>query len=275
MRKPTVIFICCVCMFWSTGVTPSIALEKPDTFKTSHFSLGIGWEVLNYSEHEPDSHLDSEANVSNWTIGLDAFKQWAHIFCRLKGIIPVLRGDDSEKWRVSDILTQQNTLKYAWTRIDAVVGYRLNSYINPYLGLRWSDSEQKRSEFVVLGTPIEDRSTEDVTAWFITFGIRGEVLLKPRWCVSYSGSYFEPVYSKVENSSIPGWEVANTDGHAFEFEGQAAYAYTETISIVFTLYGGKMHWKGSDWVPISGTLVKWPENDTRYFGGMLTIRWLF
>jgi hypothetical protein len=275
MKKPTVIFICCVCMSWSTAVIPSFALEKPDTFKTSHLSLGVGWEVLNYSEHEPDSHLDSDANVSNRTLGLDAFKQRSYIFCRLKGIIPVHRGDDSEKWRVSDILTQQNTLKYGWTRIDAIVGYPLNSYINPYMGLRWSDSAQKRSEFVVLGTPIEGRSTEDVTAWFITFGIRGDIPFKPRWRLSYSGSFFVPVHSEVENSSLPGWEVTDTDGHAFEFEGRAVYAYTGSISFVFKLYGGTMHWNGSDWIPFSGTRVKWPENDTRYFGGMLSIRWLF
>jgi hypothetical protein len=275
MRKPTVTFICCVCMFWYTAVPSSFALEKPDHFKTNRFSLGIGWEVLNYSEHEPDSHLDSDADVSNWTLGLDVFKQWTHIFCGLTSVIPVHRGLDSEKWRVSDILTQQNALKYGWTRIDAVVGYRLNSYINPYMGLRWSDSEQKRSAFVVLGTPIEGRSTEDVTAWFITFGIRGDIPLKSRWRLSYSGSYFEPVHSEVENTSLPGWEATDTDGHAFEFKGQAAYTYTDSMSFVFTLYGGQVHWNGSDWVPISGTLVKWPENDTRYFGGMLMIRWLF
>lgn len=275
MRKPTVIFICCVCMFWSTAVIPSLAVEKPNTFKTTHFSIGIGWETLNYREYEAGSHLDSEANVSNWTLGLDAFKQWKHIFCGFTGILPVHRVDNTEDWHVSDVLTQHNTLEYGWTRIDAFAGYRLNPFINPYVGLRWSETKQERTEFVVLGTPVGGSATEDVSAWFIILGIRGDLILKPRWRLSYSASYFEPVHSEVENSGLPSWAVKNTNGYAFEFGGRATYAYNDSISFVFALYGGQMHWKGSDWAPFSGNLVKWPENDTRYFGGMLKIRWLF
>ena len=262
-------------MFWSGIFTSSFASEKADTSKTSHFSVGIGWEVLNYSENEPDTRLDSEAKVSNWTIDLDAFKRWTHIFCGFKGIIPVHRVDDSEEWRVSDILTQQNSFEYGWTRLDAFLGYRLKPFFNPYIGLRWSDSEQERTGFVVLGTPVEGSATEEVTSWFISLGIRGDILLNPRWRLSYFGSYFEPISSAVENSDLPGWEVTDTDGYMFEFEGQVQYTYTESISLVFTLYGGQMHWKGSEWAPFSGRLVKWPENDTQYFGGMLKIRLLF
>lgn len=275
MSRLARIFIYCVCMSWSTAVIPSFALEKPDAFKTSHFSVGIGWEILNYSEHEADTHLDSEANVFNWTIELDAFKQWTHVFCGFKGITPVHRGDDTEKWRVSDILTQQNALEYGWTRIDAYAGYPLHPFINPFIGLRWSKEEQERTGFIVMGTPVGDSVSEDVTAWFISLGIRGELFLKPKWRLSYSGSYFEPIYSEVKNSNLPGFDVSNANGYAYEFEGQAAYTYTDSLSFVFILYGGQMHWKGSDWVPISGSFVKWPENDTRYFSGMLNIRWQF
>jgi len=275
MKKLLLTFICCVYMFWNAASIPSFASEKPETPKTGHFSVGIGWEILNYSEHEPDTSLDSVAEVSSWTVGLDAFKQWTNIFCGFKGIIPVHRVDDSEEWRVSDILTQQNSLEYGWTRIDAFLGYRLKPFFNPYIGIRWSESEQERTGFVVLGTPVEGSATEEVTAWFINLGIRGDILLNPLWRLYYSGSYFEAISSKVENTNLPEWKVTDTDGYAFEFEGRAEYACTENISVVFTLYGGQMHWKGSDWAPISGNLVKWPENDTLYFGSMLNIRWLF
>jgi hypothetical protein len=266
------------CFFYIACIAVSIhsfASEKPDTSKASHFSIGIGWETLNYREHEADTRLDSEADVSNWTIGLDAFKQWTHVFCGLKGIIPVHRIDDSEEWRVSDILTQQNSLEYGWTRIDAYLGYPLNSFFNPFLGLRWSEANQDRTGFVFLGTPVEGSATEEVTAWFLIFGIRGDILLIPRLSLSYVGSYFEPISSEVENSNLPGWEVTDTDGYTFEFEGQAEYTYTESISIVFTLYGGKMHWNGSDWTPYASRFIKWPENDTRYLGCMLNVRWSF
>jgi hypothetical protein len=272
LRNTIFCFFYIVCIAVSI---PSFASGKPDTSKASHFSIGIGWETLNYREHEADTQLDSESDVFNWTIGLDAFKRWTHIFCGLKGVIPVHHVDDSEEWRVSDILTQQNSLEYGWTRIDAFLGYRLKPFLNPYIGLRWSESKQERTRFVVLGTPVEGSATEEVTAWFITLGIRGDILLTSRWRLSYSGSYFEPISSEVENSNLPVWEVTDTDGYTLEFEGRAEYAYTETISLIFTLYGGQMHWKGSEWAPISGKFVKWPENDTQYFGGILNIRWLF
>ena len=275
MRRLARTFMCCVCLFWCALILPSFAAENPDTIGTSHFSVGIGWEILNYSEHEPDSHLDSKANVSNWTLGLDAFKQWTHIFCGFSGIIPIHRVDNEEDWRVSDIPTQQNALEYGWTRIDVFAGYRLNPFINPYMGLRWSETKQERTGFVVTGKPVGGSATEDVTAWFMVLGIRGDLLLKPRWRLSYSGSYFEPISSKVENTGLPGWEVTNTDGYAFEFEGRTAYAYTDRLSFVFTLYGGQMHWKGSEWAPYANRSIKWPENDTRYLGGMLNVRWSF
>jgi hypothetical protein len=268
-------FICCVCIFWSATAICTLASEKPDAAKTSHFSVGIGWESLKYSEHDSDTHLDSEAKVSNWTIGLDGFKQWTHIFCGFKSIIPVHRMDDSEEWRVSDILTQQNSLEYGWTRLDAFLGYRIKPSFNPYIGLRWSNSEQERTKFVFFGIPVAGSATEEVTSWFISFGVKGDILLSPRLTLSYFGSYFESISSEVTNSNLPGWEVTDIKGYTFEFEAQAKYSYTESISFVFTLYGGKMHWNGSDWKLYASRSIKWPENETRYLGSMLNVRWSF
>lgn len=254
---------------------PSIASEKVETSKTGHLFVGIGWEALNYSEHEPANRLDSEADVSNWVIGLGAFKEWTNIFCDFKGIIPINRIDDSEEWRVSDMLTQQNSLEYGWTRIDVLLGYKLKPFFNPYVGIRWSESEQERTEFVVLGTPIAGSATEEVVSWFISLGIKGDILLIHRWHLSYFGSYFEPISSEVDNNNLPGWEVRNTEGYAFEFEGRAEYSCTESVALIFTLYGGKMHWNGSDWASYGNRSIKWPENDTHYFGCMLNMRWSF
>ena len=265
-------FVYIICI---VAPVPSIASEKVETYKTGHFSVGIGWEALNYSEHEPANRLDSEADVSNWIIGFDAFKQWTNIFCGFKGIIPVHLIDGSEEWRASGILTQQNSLEYGWTRLDAFLGYKLRPFFNPYIGLRWSDAEQERTRFVVLGTPVEGSATEEVTAWFINLGIRGDILLNSKWRLYYSGSYFEPISSEVENSNLPGWEVADTSGYIFEFEGQVEYTYSESIVFVFTLYGGKMHWNGSDWASYENRSIKWPENDTQYIGCMLNVRWSF
>ena len=266
------------CLFYVACILapiPSNASEKFETSKRGYFSVGIGWETLNYSEHEPDNRLDSKADVSNWIIGLVAFKEWTNIFCELKGIIPAKRIDDSEEWRTSDILTQQNSLEYGWTRIDALLGYKLKPFFNPYVGIRWSGSEQERTEFVYLGTPVAGSATEEVSSWFISLGIKGDILLSHRLTLSYFGSYFEPISSEVDNNNLPGWEVRDTEGYTFEFEGRAEYSYTEIIAFVFTLYGGNMHWNGSDWVSYENRSIKWPENDTRYLGCMLNVKWSF
>jgi hypothetical protein len=216
-----------------TTAPPSFAFEELGKGATSHISIGMGWETLNYMEHEPDTHLDSEADVSNWTVGFDALKRWEYIFCGIKGIIPVYLNDDREDWSLSGILAQQNSLEYGWSRIDAYLGYPLTSFFNPYIGLRWSEAKQDRTGFVSLGIPAEGSVTETITAWFFTLGATGDVLLNPQWSLSYSGSYFEPISSDVTNSGLPGWDVSGSDGYTFEFESQIEYIYTSRVSFAF------------------------------------------
>lgn len=267
--------ICCLWFFGSAAASPSLAFEKSETPKTGHVSVGVGWEILNYREHEPDERLESEADASNWVIDFDASKQWGYIFTGLKGIVPVHRNEDIEKWRISDVFFQENSFKYGWTRFDGFLGYELKPFLNPFFGLRWSESKQERAGFVVAGSPIQGSATEEVTAWFASLGVMGNIPIRPRWRLSYSGSYFIPISSEVENSNLPGWEVTDTGGYTFEFDGRMEYAYTESISVSLGLYGGKMHWDGSEWTSFGDRLVKWPENDTRYFGGMVNIEWDF
>jgi len=275
VRKLRNTFYCIFCFVCIAAPIPSIASEKPGKGVTSHISIGIGWETLNYREHESDTRFDSEADVFNWTVGFDALKRWEYIFCGIKGIIPVHLNNDREDWIVSGILTQQNSLEYGWKRIDTYLGYPLNFFFNPFLGLRWSEANQDRTDFVFLGTPVEGEVTETITSWFFTLGVTGNVLLNPRWRLSYSGSYFEPISSDVTNSGLPGWDVSGTDGYTFEIESQIEYIYTPRVSFAFMLYGGKIHWNGSDWKPYASGVVKWPENDTRYLGCMLNVRWSF
>jgi hypothetical protein len=263
------------CMVFIAASTPSAASEEPAKGLKSHISIGMGWETLNYREYEPDTHLDSEADVSNWAVGFNALKRWEYIFCEIKGIVPIDRNDDHEDWSVSGILAQQNSLEYGWSRIDTYLGYPFTPLLNTYIGLRWSEAKQDRMDFFSFGAPVEGSVTETVTAWFLALGLTGNVVLNPRWRLSYSGSYFEPISLEVKNSGLPGWEVSDAEGYTYEFEGQAEYAVTQSISAALILYGGRTHWSGSDWTLNAGKFVKWPENDTRYFGGMVNLRWLF
>ena len=275
MRKLWHTFFYCFFIVSVATVIPSFASEELGKGITSHISIGMGWETLNYREHEPDTNLDSEADVSNWTFGFNALKRWEHLFCGIKGTIPVYLNDDREDWSLSGVLVQQNSLEYGWSRIDAYLGYPLSPFLNPYIGLRWSEAKQDRTGFIFLGTPLDGSVTETITAWFFTLGATGNVLLNPQWRLSYSGSYFEPISSDVTNSGLPGWDVSGIDGYTFEFESQIEYIYTSRVSFAFMLYGGKIHWNGSDWIPYASRLVKWPENDTRYLGCMLNMRWSF
>jgi hypothetical protein len=275
VRKLWQTFFYCFFIFSAATATPSVASEELGKGVTSHLSLGMGWETLNYREHEPDTRLDSEADVSNWTIGFDALKRWEYFFCGIKGIIPVYLNDDQEDWSVSGIFAQQNALEYGWSRIDAYLGYPLNPLFNPHMGFRWSEANQDRTGFGLLGTPAEGSVTETITAWFFTLGATGNVLMNPRWRLYYSGSYFVPISSEVTNSGLPGWDVSDTDGYTFNFETQIEYIYTSRVSFAVMLYGGKIHWNGSDWTAYAGKFAKWPENDTRYLGCMLNMKWSF
>lgn len=255
-------------------IHPPVSAEN-EKGVASHIAIGIGSEQLSYKENVPDINLKSSATVHNWTLGFEGLKRLEHVFCGINGIIPAYRVDDNEKWIVSGTLNQTNSLQYGWTRIDAFLGWPLTPFFNPYLGLRWAEATQKRSDFVVLGTPVSGSAAETIMARFLMLGINGNVSLAPCWNLTYLISYFDPFYSKVTNSALPGWETSGKGGYTIEFKGKAEYLYTRRLSIVFLLYGGRMQWKGSDWESYGAGSVKWPENVTRYLGGMLNISWKF
>lgn len=264
-------------LFFSTSllISPSPVLADNKEGIASNFKVGIGWEQLIYEENEPDRNLTSSATVNNWTLGFDGLKRWKHIFFGIKGILPVDLDNNQEEWAISGIINQTNSLEYGWTRIDPYLGYPINPFINPYIGLRWSEAKQERSDFIVSGIPVAGNVTETVRSKFIMLGIRGKFNLDPQWKIAYDIEYFSPIQLKVTNSQLPGWEATDKSGYTYEFKGEVEYFCTKTLSFAFQFYGGRMKWSGSDWQMYVGRLVKWPENDTRYLGGMLNICWVF
>lgn len=220
-------------------------------------------------------NLDSEANLSNLTFGFHGLKHWEYVFCGIKGIIPVYRDPDNEKWFVSGTLNQTNSLKYGWTRAEAYLGCPLNPFLNPYVGLRWSESRQDRTGFIVSGTPVGGSATETILSQFFMIGARGDICLNRQWNITYSISYFDPIYSKITNSALPGWKVSNAGGYAYEAQVEADCSFTPKWFLSFLLYGGQVYWNGSDRQVYADGTVKWPENDTRYLGGMLSLGWVF
>ena len=237
----------------------------------SKLAIDIGWERLKYEEHEPDTGLDSHARMNNIVVGIEGLKRWRYVFSGIKFSTPVFLEDGQETWASSGVTIQTDRLEYGWTRLDGYAGYPFMNGLNPYGGVRWSDSTQDRSDFVVSGTPVTLTARERVKSLSLLLGIRGNGNITPRWKWNYRMEYFSPVDVKVTNSALPGFKVTDSDGYTLELKGGAEYSYNKALSFGFFLYGGRMHWEGSGWLPFSGGTAKWPENNTDYIGGILTI----
>ena len=241
----------------------------------NQISLQLGWEGLKYEEHEPDTGLDSKAEVNNLVLGIEALKRWEHFFCGAKAVFPVLLGDDREEVTRSGASYQTDTLEIRWIRIDGFLGYPLRPWFNPYAGLRWSEFRQERTNFEVAGTTVDLRSVEKVKSWSLLLGVRGVGKIAPRLDWKYHMEFLVPLDVKVTNSALAGFEVSDSDGHAFDLKTGIDYSYTDSILFGFILYGGWVHWEGSGWKPFDGGLAKWPENDTYYLGAGLNVSYKF
>jgi len=241
----------------------------------SRLSVGVGWESLCYKECAVDMGVASNAHVNNTIADIEGLKRWKSLFSGIKAIIPVLQEKGNEKWTDSSKTLQNNTLEYGWTRLDGYMGYPLNYFVNPYGGLRWSETKQERKDFILLGSPTVDTAIEKVKSWSLLLGIRGEGNFTPRWEWNYWVEYFFPIYVEVSNSVFPDFEASDKGGYTLDIRGGIEYCYTETLSLGILFYGGKMHREGSISKPYIGGSVKWPENDTNYLGGILNISWIF
>jgi hypothetical protein len=95
------------------------------------------------------------------------------------------------------------------------------------------------------------------------------------WAFEYGLEYLLPVSVEVENSALPGWQASDIDGYTLTLSGQLDYLFSEKIAVGFQLNGGRNHRDGSDWQPYGGGRVKWPENNTDYWGGMIVVKRVF
>ncbi len=274
-RSPIIIF-CFLLSAASAVFIPSPAPAEEGKGLESRLSIGMGWEQLDYEEHEPERDSNSNAKVSNATVWIEGLKRWKSLFCGIKAVIPVWREDDAEKWVSSDrTIFQTNALEYEWMRIDGCLGYPATRFFNPYAGLRWSESRQDRTDYLVNNVAVAEAAEETTRSWSLLLGFRGDGNLTPQWRWNYWVEYFVPIDVQVANSALPGFEASNKDGYAVELKCGTEYLCTEALSIGILFYGGRMHWGGSGWKAFSGGTAKWPENDTDYLGGALNIVWRF
>jgi hypothetical protein len=267
-----------VSIFSSTSLllsTCTLVFADPNRGIESQISLGVAWERLEYREHEPDTGIDSKAKVDNVVVGIEGLKRWKYLFCGVKSVFPVFLGSGNEEVTRSDTSFQTDTLELRWIRIDGFLGYPLRHWANPYLGIRWSEVRQERTNFIVTGNPVSLQSVEEVTSWNLLLGVRGVGNITPRFRWNYWLEYFLPLNVDVTNSAVPGFKATDKEGYTVELKGGVDYLYIPSLGFGLLLYGGRMHWNGSDWKSIDHVLAKWPENDTLYLGGGFKITYKF
>lgn len=270
------------CIIWALLSTLSIlavdvsvyAAEQKDA-KSGYLLIGTGIESLSYNEHEPDTGTDTDISLYNVVTKFEGCMNLENVFFNIKGILPIYLGNEKEEWERSGSIYQTNNLKYAWTRIDGNAGYRFYNWLKPYLGLRWSKSRHKRSNFYLLSEPVNMEATETNEAFFVAAGLKGDLKSPPEWQFQYSIECFMPVSSRTENSALSGWKSTAEDGYTVGARVVARYIYSPSVSLYLELSGERAYWDGSDWIDYSGGLAKWPENETISLDGTIGIAWSF
>jgi hypothetical protein len=246
-------------------------------------TISVSPEMLIYKEHESDTFTDSRAIVVNPTIHLGWSGQYGPIIGGLKGSFPVFPTEDIEKWDSYGIKPyQSDVFKYEWKRADAYLGYflapaerRLSGIF--YLGLRNSYQKQTRDDFIQQGVRLPGRSVEEVKSYGLLIGLMSNNLAvgesQPdhvgtvsRWSWSYALEFVAPLSVKTTNTTYPGVEFNDEQGYTYEIRLGAGYRLTRSWVFEGTLYGGRMHWAGSNWKTTSYGRLKWPENNTDYLG---------
>ncbi len=265
--------------------------------KKISFDLGVGVESLKYEEHIPvDSHnlfhTESEARVTNIVLrALGEYNFENNFFIGIKGVMPISKGDDTEKWDYTDlgINYQTNKLKYGWSRIDGYIGYifelpsknfLLADTLEPYLGIRASWGRQRRSNFNVLGVPLTTTPvTEKIDSYGVLLAFRAKKVLgedfEERFSLGFNFEWVFPLDVETTNTDFPGLTIGADKGYTWRMGASCRYKFTENWFIKLGFYGGVMHWEGSGWIRYKAGFVKWPENDTTYFGGEASLNFSF
>jgi len=245
------------------------------------FKIGMGVESLKYEENCPETSLNSEAKLTNAVLDIQAeytFKRW---LLGTKWIIPIVKGDDTEDWTVAGSSYQTNQLEYEWLRGDIYAGYIFKEILSsdtvePYLGIRCSWAEQERSDIVVLGVPAIGTVTEEIDSYGLLLGLQAKrKFFDEKFALKISFEYVFPFDVEVTNSAFPGLSIDADDGYTWQIGLEGDHKLTENWLLSAKFYYGKIHWDGSDWIGYSGVSVKWPENDTEYFGGAVSVTYKF
>ncbi len=267
------IFLCIACI----PICNSVNAEEPQCIQ-SYVSVGVGWEQLSYTEEVPElSLVASDTEVNNLVLYFDGTKRLNDYFVSLKGILPVTYGDTQEYWEKAGQYVQSNSLAYRRTKVDVFFGYILNHLFNPYIGTSWSYSHQERNDFQTSNTPgvTKISITEEVNSLSLLLGFHGRMPINTKWSFAYFLEYLHPYYSKVENSSLAGWEPSNIDGYSFSLTGQLELLIAEKTALIVQAVGGQQNWDGSDWETVGNSQVKWPENETIFIGGYVNFKKYF
>lgn len=239
-----------------------------------HISFGLGVERLEYEEDEPVTTLHSRGSTYNLTARINATKRWQFLLAGLCGTFPLVAGRDGESWSAAGAPFQTNKITYRRSRYSGYIGYPISPLVIPYTGISHSRSSQTRSDFIVTGTPVAGSAKEKVISTSFLLGLRGQGNPSPRFRWSYGLALFLPVHVDVTNSSLPGFRADETSGYGYEFNLDIVRMHSEKFGYGLSLNGGVVHWRGSDFLPYSGGFAKWPENDTRYLGGAVTLHLL-
>lgn len=252
-------------------------------------SISLGKESLYYKQREPETATTSSADVINTVLSIRWFEQWECFIDGIKAVIPVSTGDDKEvENSYGKHPYRTNRFSYEWTRIDGYIGYALfeeSHYTIPalvYAGLRWSEAEQTRDHFVVLGNPVAGVSKEKIASWGLLIGFSiGSELFPPdyawrfdviepkahsRWLWYWGVEGNIPLSVKVTDSALPGVSFKRQTGYTIEAKGGVGWVLSKTLSLEANIYAGVISWQGSDWKDTSSGRVKWPENKTDYAG---------
>lgn len=238
-------------------------------------SIELGSESLGYEEDNGDLGIESDSTPFNFVLGAEAIKRWDFVFVGLKGRFPLASYDDEEDWTQNGLLIQTDDLEYKWSRADVFVGYPYNIWLNPYGGVRWSEATQERDNFVDFFGPIPGSVREKIRSWHYLLGIRGQGYMRQRWFLSYNVEYLRPINVRVTNTNSPGLTITDDDGYTIEGKVLFGTNFSPNLSLGFSVYAGRMHWEGSGWIPFDSVLVKWPENDTDFFGMGVNLTWNF
>jgi hypothetical protein len=243
---------------------PLYASEKREA--GSYLTGGLGVEQITYKEKVPDLDLASSGtDLLNVVLSVEAQKVLDDFFIGAKGRIPLSTGEEREYWTRGNELVQTNSLTYRWARADVHAGYFLHRLLNPYIGVQWAYAAQDRNYFEPPGTAGET-AREEVYSLSALAGIQGGFQLGAGLSLAYYAEYMMPFHVSVTNSSLPGWNAEDTGGYSYAASARLNYAYSKTVAAVLQISGGRQHWDGSDWFPVQGARVRWPENDTDFLG---------